>query len=241
MSRTRSAMIIGIVGFSGAWGCHPSPAPPPPRVPVPAQTDLQNSRRESDDMRPLPPPSYEDASAQPPFADPPLVSQRPPEQRAFVDAYRRAGSPRITLFVSGMEAGDATSIDFDAVETIMTDWIACNGQVTLIAPTIGRRRLSNPQTREDLAQQLGADIVIYVQAASTRQSSDGKDLRIVAQAINTKGGEQIGRAVVDVPPKLDKPQINDYTRYLSRKLMDDMTESWTAAPARAPSPPPAPN
>lgn len=192
--------------------------------------------RQTEEMRPLPPPSYDESSAMPPFDDPPLVSQRPPEQRAFVDAYKRVGSPRITLFVSGMEDSDKSSIDFDAVEAIMTDWIACNGQVTLVAPTIARRRLADPQTRATLAQQLGAQVVIYVQAATTRQSPDGKDLRIVAQAINTKGGEQIGRAVVDVPSMLDKPQINDYTRYLARKLMDDMTGSWNAAPARAATP-----
>jgi hypothetical protein len=205
-------------------------------VPVPSQQDLQHPRYGGDDMRPLPPDTYGDPNAQPPFYDPPLVSQRPPEQRAFVDAYRRVGAPRITLFVAGLEDSRNTNIDFNAVEAIMTDWLAADGQVTLIAPTIARRQLSNPQTRNELAQQLAAQVVIYVQAATTPNSPDGKDLRIVAQAINTQGGQQIGRAVVDVPPMLDKPQINDYTRYLARKLMDDMTETWNTMPAQAPPP-----
>jgi hypothetical protein len=213
-------------------GCQP--APPPPRVPVPTD-DQRATLREREEMRPLPPPAYEDPSLAPPFADVPIVSQRPPEQRAFVDAYRAAGSPRMTLFVAAQEGGGpgVAAIDFDAVETIMSDWLASNGQVTVVAPTVARRRLNDAQARSDLAQQLGADVVIYVRAAPTPTSTDSKDLRLVAQAINARGGESIGRAVVDVPPPLDKAQINDYTRFLARKLMDDMVQTWNAAPADA--------
>ena len=138
----------------------------------------------------------------------------------------------MTLFVAAQEGGGPNigTIDFDAVETIMSDWLAANGQVTVIAPTVTRRRLNDAQARSDIAQQLGADVVIYVRAAPTPTSTDAKDLRLVAQAINTRGGESIGRAVVDVPPPLNKGQINDYTRFLARKLMDDMSQSWSAAP-----------
>jgi len=57
---------------------------------------------------------------------------------------------------------------------------------------------------------------------------------------------------VDIAPPLDKPQINTYTRYVARKLMDDMIGAWSnmqpasAAPAVNPAPgsvppvPPAP-
>ncbi len=223
------AAFVLALGLSLAPGCHP--APPPPRVPVPAD-DGRAHLRERDEMRPLPAPAYDDPSVAPPFDDPPLVSHRPPEQRAFVDGYRAAGSPRMTLFVAAQEGGgpNVAAIDFDAVETIMSDWLASNGQVTVVAPTVARRRLNDAQARSDLAEQLGADVVIYVRAAPTPASTDGQDLRLVAQAINTRGGESIGRAVVDVPPPLNKGQINDYTRFLARKLMDDMTQTWMAPP-----------
>lgn len=235
MKIAATALIMVLVGLSTQSGCRETP--PPPRVPVPQQYDRQTSRMDADEIKPLPPSSYPNPGDYPPFGDPPLVSQRPPEQRAFVESYRQAGSPRVVLFVAAQEDADVAAIDFNAIEAIMTDWLASNGQVTLVAPTIARRRLSDPQTRDNLSKQLGADVAIYVQAGSSRQTIDGKDVRIVAQAINTRGGEQIGRAVVDVPPPLDKVQINDYTRYLARKLMDDMTATWSAAPRSTPTAP----
>ena len=227
------AWIATVATLALSLGCQP--APPPPRVPVPSDQERGGALREREEMRPLPAPSYDDPSVAPPFDDAPIVAQRPPEQRAFVDAYRAAGSPRMTLFVAAQEGGGpgVAAIDFDAVETIMSDWLASNGQVTVVAPTVARRRFNDAQARTDLAQQLGADVVVYVRAAPTPASTDGKDLRLVAQAINTRGGESIGRAVVDVPPPLNKGQINDYTRFLARKLMDDMAQSWHASPPEA--------
>jgi hypothetical protein len=211
-----------------ALGCQP--APPPPRVPVPAD-DRGADRYERDEMRPLPPPnSYDDAAVAPPFDDVPLLAQRPPEQRAFVETWRDVGSPRIAVAVVGQQ-GDAAAadIDYQAIETIMSDWLACSGQVSLMAPSLAMRRLSESEERTALAQ-LGADVAVSVRAASTPSSRDGKSLRLVAQAVNTRGGDSIGRAVVDVPPPLEKAQINDYTRFLARKLMDDMTQTWRAVP-----------
>jgi hypothetical protein len=37
--------------------------------------------------------------------------------------------------------------------------------------------------------------------------------------------------MVEVPPPLDKRQLNKYTRFLARKLMDGMTGSWRVAAA----------
>jgi hypothetical protein len=220
--------------------------------------------REREPMRPLPPPRYEDPAAQPPFEDVPLVSQRPPEQRMFVEAYRGVGSPRISLFVNrslegaGMARGngdylrpgeydevEARSIDYQAIETIMTDWIASNGQVTVISPTMVRQRLGDQQVKElqegrpqalrEVAEQLETDVLIQVQARPTKQTQRGLEVRIIAEALNTRGGESIGRAVVDVPPPLEKTQINEYTRFLARKLMDDMSENWRSAPPARPA------
>jgi len=224
----RSIPGFALIALALAPGCQP--APPPPRVPVPSD-DRGATVREREAMRPLPPPnSYDEPNVAPPFDDVPLVAQRPPEQRAFVEAYRNVGAPRIGVFVVGQEGDSgAAAIDYEAVETIMSDWLACDGQVSLLAPSFAMRRLSESEDRTSLAQ-LGADVAVSVRAASTPSSRDGKSLRLVAQAVNTRGGDSIGRAVVDVPPPLEKGQINDYTRFLARKLMDDMSQTWRAAP-----------
>jgi hypothetical protein len=289
--------------------------------------------RDTDVVRPLPPVSPEAVDARPPFHDEPLVDQAPPEQPAFVDMYRKVGSPKITLFVNRTMDGDlvpvnpdepvtsvvesrtsngavsveshdstfagsggyghawggpyrgwydsrgeyhsytssessdkfdskgpaeyhqttdvylhpgqydevqAKSLDYEAIENIMTDWIACQGQVTVISPTLARQRLSDqqvndlqsgrPQMVSEIAQQLGADILIQVQAHPTRQTAEGLEVRLVAEAMNTKGGQSLARATVDMEPPLTKAQINRYTRFLARKLMSDMTGTWSAPP-----------
>jgi hypothetical protein len=159
----------------------------------------------------------------------------------------------------------AKSLDYEAIENIMTDWIACQGQVTVISPTLARQRLTDEQVRElqsgrpqmlsEIAQQLGADVLIQVQAHPTRQTEQGLEVRLVAEAMNTKGGQSLARATVDMDPPLTKTQINKYTRFLARKLMQDMTGTWGAppppemqrtdaaaqpVPAPAPAPTPAP-
>lgn len=278
-------------------GCHDN-SPPPPRVPVPVPASQTPMTYRSDVTKPLPPPPQEEALPAPPFDDVPLVSQQPPEQPAFIEAYRRVGAPRIVLFVNRTLEGNviqvgtnqpvdasrnnqpiqsgpahtdpfestglaeyhqstdvylhpgqydevsARSLDYQAVENIMTDWLACNGQVTIISPIMARQRLNEqqlkdlqegrPQVMSDIVQQLGADILVQVQAHPTKQTRAGLEVRILAEALNVKGGQSIGRAVVDVPPPLEKTTINRYTRFLARKLMDEMTGSWMAPPLPRP-------
>lgn len=144
----------------------------------------------------------------------------------------------------------AKSLDYQAVETIMTDWIRSNGAVTVISPIMARGRLTDeqikdlqsgrPQSTAEIARQLDADILIQLQAHPTRQTPQGVEVRMVAEAISLHGGQSIGQAVVDVPPPLDKVQINKYTRYLAAKLMDDMTQTWLNAPPPPAAEPPAP-
>jgi hypothetical protein len=280
------AAVVAIgIALALVTGCRDD-SPPPQRVPIPAQSGERERVTFSDPVKPMPPPPEREQEFQPPFDDVPIVSQRPPEQPAFVDAYRRVGSPRITLFVNRTLEGNiipvnpsetahpdlfgsrsnpagetkspaiylhpgqydevsARALDYEAVENIMTDWLAANGQVTIISPSMARQRLSDQQVKElqegrptalsEVAQQLGADVLIQVQAHPTKQTSQGLEVRIIAEAMNTRGGASLGRAVVDVPPPLLKTTINRYTRFLARKLMDDMTQSWLA-----PAPPPAP-
>jgi hypothetical protein len=290
------------------WGCA---APPPPRVPVPPP-NARGPIVEPERVKPLPDQTENEERLQPGYEDAPLLVQRPPEQRAFVDAYRRVGSPRIAVFVnrtlegnvlpvngaeepsvsvrssqkstSGVEVethtdsghGDAwhnryrettdkfksngpgeytesvdvylrpgqydevqaKSLDYEAIENILTDWLAANGQIAIMSPTMVRQRLSDqqvkdlqsgrPQVLREVAQQLDTDILVQAQAHPTKQTPQGLQVRVIVEALNIRDGLSIGRAVVDIPPPLDKPQISTYTRYLARKIMDDMTGTWTS-------------
>jgi hypothetical protein len=89
----------------------------------------------------------------------------------------------------------------------------------------------------EAAQQLETDVIVQVSAHPTRQTQYGLEIRLVGEAFNVKGGQQVGRAVVDLPAPLEKTTINKYARFVARKLMMDMTQSWSSTePA-----PPAPN
>ncbi len=202
----------------------------------------------------------------PPFEDPPRVSQRTPEQGRFEQAYRGVGRPRITVFVNRtldgevipagageperraenpyLKAGEydeanAKSLDYQAMESILTDFMACQGAIEIISPTTARQKLTEDQIKalqagkagamQDAIAQLGADVLIQVTAHPTRQTTNGLEIRLVGEALNVKGGQQVGRAVVDLPAPLEKATLNKYTRFVARKLMMDMTQSWTAA------------
>lgn len=285
---------------TGPQGTNVQVAPVPSPQPAPAQPGF--------DPRIAAPPADQVALPPPPapgtFDDQPIVRDRPPETRAFVEAYNRVGRPRIAIYVNRKLDGEliapapldsstnvrvdrnarvdwdpwrggtvtdrvevtvprpgawdeamARSLDYEALETILTDWLSANGQTEIISPTLARARLTQEQrdalekgerlVLTDITQRLDADIFIQVQARPTRQTARGLDVRIVAEALNTRGGRSIARAVVDVPPPLAKTTLNEYTRFLARKLMDDMIMTWSApvpqpsAPSASPSTQPA--
>ena len=235
----------------GVTGCHDD-TPPPPRVPVPTADDVDRRAamtRYQANEKPLPAPRDDGSIAAPPFYDAPIVNQQLAPQPVFVDAYRRVGSPRMIIvvsrtFESGMPAGGdsldsknldpkiVNSIDYEAMENIMTDWFACNGEVTILSSSLMRSR-SNEPTAAVLGD-IGADVLIRVRAQPTGQTAAGPSVRLIAEAMNVKGGQSIGRAVVDVPPPLEKTTINRYTRFVASKLMDGMIGSWLA-PSPAPT------
>jgi hypothetical protein len=276
--RNKSIAVGALI--AATCGCHNTP--PPSRVAVPAQEDrAPMTRYETDARKPLaPPPPRASQVEAPPFDDAPLVNQQAPETPAFLDAYRRVGSPRMVVFVNRTMEGeivpvnandpvvsvedtrrnganpekrrtvdvylhpgqydeaDAKSLDYEAVENILMDMISADNQVTLVSPTMVRQRLSDQEVKElqqgrprvlrEIAEKLDANVLIQVQAHPTRQTQQGVEFRIVAEALNTKTGESIGRAVVDAAPPLEKTTINRYTRFLGRKLMMGMTASWLA-------------
>lgn len=136
----------------------------------------------------------------------------------------------------------AKAIDYGMMELLLTDWLSTDNQVTIMSPMMApNKRLTDQQIRDlqegrpqvlsELAQQLDADILVQVQARPTRQTPQGLELRILAEALNVRGGESLARAAVDLVPPMDKVQLNTYTRFLARKLMDGMVQSWTAPAA----------
>lgn len=153
------------------------------------------------------------------------------------DSYLRPGQ---------YDEASAKSLDYQAVQNSLADVLACNGQVTIISPSMARQHLTDQQIKDihdghsqalnDALQQLGADIFVEVQAHPIRQTRDGLEVHLIAEAMNVKGGQSLGRAVVDVPPPLEETTINRSTRFMGRKLMDEMIGSWLA-----PVPPPVPN
>ncbi|HEY8666586.1 MAG TPA: hypothetical protein VIL86_07980 [Tepidisphaeraceae bacterium] len=311
MPRAISLLSIALAGTFLTIGC----TPPPQRVPVPAS---RNPEAYYDDREPSKPLIVQrNPNDGRPFDDPALVSQAPPEERAFVEAYNHVGRPRIVLFVNrtlegqlvpvnpdepvvsvehskqstagvNVETRDtvrsegryrddvaersdryeskgpgeyhektevylkpgqydevaAKSLDYQAMENLMTDWLAAGGNVEIISPIVSSKPLTEQQMKDlqagrqrvmaEIARQLDADILVQVQAHPTRQTQQGLEVRVIAEAISLRGGQSIGRAVVDVPPPLDKVQMNKFTRFLSRKLMDDMTNTWRSGDFRAP-------
>jgi hypothetical protein len=282
--------LTALAGAGGVAGCsHKEPPPPTARVDIPPRA-YEPPMRERDEMKPLPePPEPVGDVPPPPFDDVPLVNQRPPEQRAYLNAYEAVGRPRIAVFVNRTLEGDlvparrqatappeprdlrsshgydardygqpverldsnatylrpgeyeetsARSIDYEAIENLLTDWLAADGRVEVLSPMVAHRRLTEPQVKDlqegrpqaldGVARQLDNDILVQVQARPTVQTRNGLQVRLVAEAINVRGGQSIARAVVEVPPPLDKLQLNKYTRFLARRLMDGLGNSWRA-------------
>lgn len=236
--RRISGAAVMLLAFLSGCGSEVTPPPAPARVPGP---DERQMRSDLPPAKPLP----ESADAQvppPPFEDAPLVQQSAPETARFVDAYNRVGHPRILVWVMhemtpGFDDTAIRSIDWSAMQTILGDWLSAGGHVALISPEAARQSLSPQEAQtldagqavigRDVADRIHADILVLVRAESTRQSGGEPALRLVAEAMNLSGGESIGRAVADVPPPLDKPRLNSFTRFLARKLMQEMTQSWT--------------
>lgn len=248
-------------------GCRDNSPPTPVVPPPPLGQDTQY--REVDYPKPLPQQQAPPVGAAP-FYDEPLLVDQPPEAKAFVETYRKVGRPRIVVFVNRTlegqilpttdtggtiepkqtnapylqpgeyDAVNARSIDYGLMETLLADWMGADGKVTIISPTLVRKKLTDQQIRDlqsgrpqvlaEIAEGLDADILIQLQTRPTKQTPRGLDVRILAEAMNVRGGESLARAAVDLEPPLDKIQVNTYTRFIARKLMDGMVQTWNSPP-----------
>ena len=157
------------------------------------------------------------------------------------------------------DEADARSLDYQAMEALIADALSCGGQVHIISPDFVASHLSpedaralaegKPEGMADLARKIGADVLVQVQSHPTRQTGGGLQVLAVAEAVNVRGGESIGHAVVPIPLPLQKTQLNEYTRFISRKLMQGMGGAWNSyaagpqqpdRPRDEQGPPPAP-
>ena len=246
----RDALISGILLLAIA-GCSSdtAPAPSPARVPGPSERQISSGIAIS---KPLPDQSRDELAGAP-FNDAPLVSQEAPETPRFVDAYNKVGHPRVLVWVmhgagANYDEAAARAIDYSAMQTILSDWLSAGGRVAMISPNLAEQALTPQQAQalndgrtsdaRAISDRVKADVLVLVRAQPTRQGG-GPAIRLVADASSLAGGESLGRAVVDVPPPLEKTQLNTYTRFLARKLMMDMTNAWssfspTDVPAAAP-------
>lgn len=140
----------------------------------------------------------------------------------------------------------AKRVDYEALENALADAMAVRGEVSVLSPRLVRQRLSpeevaaleagRPAVLDDLAERLGADVLVHVQALPTAQTDRGLDLRIVAEALNTADAASVGRANADLHPPMSAARLDAVSRYLARRLMDDMTGAWVVP---ADEPPPA--
>jgi hypothetical protein len=155
-------------------------------------------------------------------------------------------SPTGTTDVAG-----AKSIDYELIENLISGDMSAGGRVTMVSPIAARGRLSDaevadlrsgrPQMLGEIAQKLQCDVLIRISARPSVQTADGLGIRLVAEAMNVQGGQQLSQSAVDVPPPLIKTTLNRYCRFVSRELMTGMTAQWSRMPSMAaPSPTPAP-
>lgn len=217
-------LTLPILGMMLLWGCARAPSTPQVMVP-PVDQGLTSPPRQGysgqaitrdQTAKPVPPPPFEDA---------PIVSQAMPEQTAFVDIYNRVGRPRIAVVVdpAAVQGNDASTNE--AVRSALSDWLACNGRVAVVSASTAKDADDN------------SDVVVKIQSLIHSSGQDAR-LRLLADASNTKDRISIGRAVTDVPAPADKSQIDNGTRQIARKLMDEMTTTWQQ-PEPAPTTEPA--
>jgi hypothetical protein len=147
------------------------------------------------------------------------------------------------------DEAQAKSVDYELIENLIADNLSADGKVVMISPLVARQGLSDqdfsalqsgkPQMLGELAGKLQADVLVQITARPSVQTDQGLGIRLIAQAFNTKGGQSIANAAVDVPPPLIKTKLNAYSRFVARKLMDGMTQSWITMADQAPPAQPA--
>jgi len=133
-----------------------------------------------------------------------------------------------------IDASLAQKLDIPRFEAQLSNWLANDGQVTIVPSASARGSLSENEAKDleagkaDLLSELGdkmkADILIQVQARPLRLSNN--DVRIVAAAIDIRRREALSRASVDLHLPLDAASSNESAHALANKLTDGMAQTW---------------
>jgi hypothetical protein len=261
----RTLWALAAVSLFAASGCVQNP----PQTTITVSNPPAPASYPLDQPKPLPDQSAENAP-QPSYGDPPIVEQPPPEQAWFVNTYNQVGRPRLAVFVNrtlqgdpiAYQAGgavylqpgqydeaDLAALDYSEIESLLADWFAARGQVTLVSPDFIRGKLTQSQIKDlqsgrtqalsDLSQATGADVLIQVQAHPARREGQLVIL-LIGEAVNIRDSESIAHASLDMPAPISRIELNNYTRFLTRKLMQGMVNTWTGAAPPNPSATPAP-
>jgi hypothetical protein len=140
---------------------------------------------------------------------------------------------------------DLQGLDYQEMESLLTDWMGCSGHVALIAPDFVRSKLNDQQLGDlqagkanglnDVAQATQADILVQFQAHPVRRGG-GIVVLLVGEAVNVRDGESISHASVEMPTPIDRYELNNFTRFLARKLIHGMVQTWSSAPPPPPGP-----
>src|SRR3954468_5720848 len=95
----KAAIALAAAGLTLTVGCQEA-AHAPARVDVP-QRPGEGMHTQRDEVKPLPGQSpYSQANVPAPFDDVPVVTQSPPEQKAYLRAYNDVGRPRLVIAVN---------------------------------------------------------------------------------------------------------------------------------------------
>jgi hypothetical protein len=129
------------------------------------------------------------------------------------------------------------TLDYEEMESLLQDWFSCDGQVTLISPDFIRSHMTDQDVAalqagkasglDALSKSTQADVLVQVQAHPVRRN-DQVVVLLVAEAINIRGGESLAHASVEMPTPIDRYTLNNYTRFLTRKVIHELTNAWNA-------------
>lgn len=209
--------------------------PPPPQVPVPPPVGTEPpGAREVEPAKPLPAPTVPTAAPAPVEQGIPEAGAfvelwtrmgRPriavvvdaPQEGKLSPADGAATSTASPRDVSAMyldPAGDGKNVvkamDFRMLESDLSEWIRCGGQVTVV--------------NAEAASQ--ADIIIRAQVRPPDVSPKGATTVVLCETSNVSGAEILTQTSADVSLPISKTQTRDLARFLAKRSMDGMMSAW---------------
>jgi len=258
-------LFIGLLA-TGLWGCVDN-SPPVARA-MPPELGRDTYRREADYPKPLPdgPRTTVAVSPAAPTDETPGADrsvENPPEDQAFLAVYNRVNKPKIVLYVNHNTDGnllpaidprtgkmvnvidrevaddvDAGAIDYNLIESLLSDWLSCDGKVTIISAQDARNKLTEDQIKDLQAGKEAAlaavgestqgHVLIQAQVRAVKKTDSGAVVRVYAEAMNVRGGDLLAQASLEVNPPLNRAQWNKAGQALARELMVGLTKTWSA-------------